>query len=123
MATKVVGKELAQKVQETITMLTDIQPSKMLSLHELQDKVRQIVAWKITEQIGTKVRIISPPVGGPLGSETEQQYRERLFRWLVKITIAASTKQPKMALSLATWLIKHSTGSSQPDNESLILKF
>ena len=116
-------KQITRKIQQNIATLQHTKPSKILSTRELHDKVAEVVAWEITEQRGRNVRIIPPPVGGPLSSETKQQYRVRLFKWLIKITLAASTKKPKMALALSLWLIKHSTRPQQHKDQSLTLKF
>jgi len=60
---------------------------------ELEDKVRSIVGhtWP------------NAPSGGPLGTETLNEYKTRLFEWLVNVTSVAVTEFQ----DLRTWCLLH----------------
>ena len=64
------------------------------SKSDLEDKVRSIVSrtWP------------SAPSGGPLGGKTEDEYKRRLFNWLVGIAQAA----PIAFQLLLSWCVEHS---------------
>ena len=60
---------------------------------ELEDKVRSIVGYTWPKS----------PAGGPLGTETLQEYKTRLFDWLVNVTSGAVTEFQ----DLRTWCLLH----------------
>lgn len=83
-------------------MLENLTAGKDLGVKELEDKVR------LNDQNSFG---ISPPHGGPVEQETEQTYKERLFRFLVRLAIAVNKtgSEPAIAKDLVKWLREHSS--------------
>lgn len=77
------------------------------SKSDLEDMVRSVISrtWP------------SAPSGGPLGGETLNEYKRRLFDWLVDI--AQST--PTVFQLLLSWCVEHSA-SQKPLKEEKIHK-
>jgi hypothetical protein len=82
-------------------MLENLKAGKGLGMKELEDKVRE----NAHNRFG-----INPPPGGPQRQETPETYKERLFRFLVRLVIAAakSGEKPDIVKNLIKWLIEHS---------------
>lgn len=79
-------------------MLAPLRPGAGLGVAELEDKVRQ----NAQNSFG-----ISPPPGGPLQHEKNvQTYKERLYRFLVRLAIAVNKggSEPAIAKDLVKWL-------------------
>tara|TARA_B110000977_G_scaffold126349_1_gene161607 strand:+ start:1180 stop:1473 length:294 start_codon:yes stop_codon:yes gene_type:complete len=82
-----------------------MQLNNATSKSDLEDKVRSIVSrtWP------------SAPSGGPLGGETEDEYKRRLFDWLVDI--AQST--PTAFQLLLSWCVEHSAAQKPLKEEKI----
>lgn len=87
-----------QKMKE---MLENLTVGDDLGVKELEDKVQ----LNANNKFGISV------VGKPQGQKTVQSYKERLFRFLVRLAIAVarSGEKPAIAKNLIKWLREHSS--------------